>query len=178
MDFVFCAGYMFSLTRAWFLILIATAYAVYCVNARVGFHGVFLLLNLSFISSGILNELNQGYNCNDEGIHVEEEKKSEQVMEDFPVDCENSCPTTEAEDVKSSKSACTTPKAASITNTQKDASSSKVVVVESASLAEMKRIMNCSNHYEVLGLLRDTNVDPNVLKKEYHKKVSNFCYLI
>lgn len=174
MDFVLCAGYVLSLNRAWFLILMAAAYAVYYVNARVGFCGVFLSLNLSFISNDILNKLQHGYNCNDEGIHVEEQNESEQVMEDFSVDNEYSCPGTETEDVTSSTSACTAPKAESVANTHKDASSSTVVVVESTSLDEMKRIMNCSNHYEVLGFRKNTNVDSKVLKREYHKKVCKF----
>ncbi|WOK91711.1 hypothetical protein Cni_G00402 [Canna indica] len=165
------AGYMFSLNRAWFLILMATVYAVYSVNSYVGLHGVFLSLNLSFISNDILNKLHQVYNCMDEAIHVEEQKESEEVMEDFFVDNEYSPPTTEDEDVASSKLYCTTPKASSLTNTDKEASSSKVVVVESTSLVEMERIMKCSGHYEVLGLLRNKSVDPKILKKEYYKKV-------
>ncbi|XP_074568333.1 uncharacterized protein LOC141824896 [Curcuma longa] len=165
------AGYMFSLNRAWFLTLLATAYSVYSVYTRVGLLGVFLSLNLSFISNDILNKLHQRYNYTDESIHIEEQKDSEPVMEDFSIDTEYSTPITEPEDVACSKSACSTPEVSTITNTQKDASPSKVVVVEASSLVEMRRIISCSNHYEVLDFPRNINIDPKILKKEYHKKV-------
>ncbi|XP_064975714.1 uncharacterized protein LOC135618615 isoform X1 [Musa acuminata AAA Group] len=164
-------GYMFSLNHARFLILMATAYAVYCVNAHVGLHGVLLSLNISFISNDILNKLLQGYDGNGKGIHVKEQKEPEQVIEDFLFDSENSPLSKETEDVTYSKSSCTTPKASNMPNTQKDASSSKVNIVDLTSFVEIERIMNSSNHYEVLGFLRNKNVDPNILKKEYHKKV-------
>ncbi|RWW32996.1 hypothetical protein BHE74_00012568 [Ensete ventricosum] len=168
-----CAGYMFSLNHARFLILMATAYAVYCVNAHIGLHGVLLSLNISFISNDILNKLLQGYDGNGKGIHVKEQKEPEQVTEGFPFDSEYSPLTKETEDVMYSKSSCTTPKASNTSNTQKDASSSKVNIVDLTSLVEIQRIMNSLNHYEVLGFLRNKNVDPNILKKEYHKKVCN-----
>lgn len=135
--------------------------------------GVFLSINLSFISNHILNKLHQRYNYTDESIHAEEQKYSEPVMEDFSVGTEYSPPITEPEYVACSKSACTAPEVSSITNTNKDASSSKVVVVEPSSLVEMRRLMSCSNHYEVLGFLRNSNIDPKMLKKEYYKKVCN-----
>lgn len=164
---------MFSLNRAWFLTLLATAYSVYSVYTRVGLLGVFLSLNLSFISNDILNKLHQRYNYTDESIHIEEQKESEPVVEDsdFSIDTEYSTPITEPEDMACSKSACSTPEVSSITNTHKDASPSKVVVVEPSSLIEMRRIISCSNHYEVLGFLRNINMDPKILKREYHKKV-------
>ncbi|URE46546.1 heat shock protein DnaJ [Musa troglodytarum] len=109
--------------------------------------------------------------CTDEGTHVKEQKESKQVMEDFSVDSEDSPPTKEAEDAVYSKSFCTITKASNLSNAKKDASSSKVVIMEPTSLVEMERIMNSSNHYEVLGLLRNKSVDHNILKKEYHKKV-------
>ncbi|XP_042441512.1 uncharacterized protein LOC122026861 isoform X1 [Zingiber officinale] len=165
------AGYMFSLNRAYFLIFLATAYSIYSVYMRVGLLGVLLSMNLSFISNYILNKMHQRYNYTDESIHVEVQKDSEPVMEDFSVDTEYSPPITEPEHVECSKSACTAPEVSSITNTNKDASPSKVVVVEPSALVEMRRIMSCSNHYEVLGFLRNSNIDPKILKKEYRKKV-------
>lgn len=175
MDFLLHAGYVISLNHARYLILTAIGYAVYCVNAYVGLHGIFVALNLSFISHDILNNLLQRCDCTDEGTHVKEQKESKQVMEDFSVDSEYSPPTKEAEDAVDSKSFCTTTKASNLSNTKKDASSSKVVIMEPTSLVEMERIMNSSNHYEVLGLLRNESVDHNILKKEYHKKV---CYWV
>ncbi|XP_008796780.2 uncharacterized protein LOC103712133 isoform X1 [Phoenix dactylifera] len=164
-------GYMFSLNHARFLILIATAYAVYCVNARVGWVGVFLSLNLSFLSNDLLNKLLQGYDDTNEGSHFEEQKSSESFVEDFSADAEYTPPTNESENVASVKSSCTTSTVPTVLNTQKEASSSKVIKADSMSLDEMKRIMNSANHYEVLGFPRNKSIDPKILKKEYHKKV-------
>ncbi|RWW86563.1 hypothetical protein BHE74_00004652 [Ensete ventricosum] len=77
-----------------------------------------------------------------------EQKESKQVMEDFSVDGEYTPPTKEAEDAVYSKSFSTTSNASNLSNTKKDASSSKVVIMEPTSLVEMERIMNSSNHYE------------------------------
>ncbi|RRT47601.1 hypothetical protein B296_00039010 [Ensete ventricosum] len=81
-------------------------------------------------------------------LSLVQQKESKQVMEDFSVDGEYSPPTKEAEDAVYSKSFSTTSNASNLSNTKKDASSSKVVIMEPTSLVEMERIMNSSNHYE------------------------------
>ncbi|WOL15333.1 hypothetical protein Cni_G24114 [Canna indica] len=164
-------GYMFSFNHARFLILMATAYAFYFVNTRVGLHGVVLSLSLSFVSNDILNKLLQGYNSTKEDIHVEEQKEHEHVMEDVSVDSEYSPPSKETEEGAASKSSCTVPKASYFSDADESASSSKVAMSDSTSLVEMNRIMSSLNHYEVLGSVRSDHVDPKILKKEYHKKV-------
>ncbi|KAG6526795.1 hypothetical protein ZIOFF_016796 [Zingiber officinale] len=163
-------GYMFSLNHARFLILMTTAYAVHVINARAGLHGVFLTFNLSFISNGILNKLLQGYESTNRGACVQEEKEPEKVSEDASADKEYTPPSKEAEEVPPLKSSCTIPKTSNLSDVHKHASSSSAVMTESASLVEMTRITNSSNHYEVMGLLKYVNSDPKTLKKEYHKK--------
>ncbi|XP_042418242.1 uncharacterized protein LOC122006710 [Zingiber officinale] len=163
-------GYMFSLNHARLLILMATVYAVHFINAHVGLHGVFLILNLSFVSNGILTKLLQGYESINRVTRVQEEKEPEKVSEDVSADQEYAPPAKEAEEVPSLKSSCTIPKASNLSDAHKHASSSKFAMNESASLVEMKRIINSSNHYEVMGLLKYVNADPKILKKEYHKK--------
>ncbi|RZR74096.1 hypothetical protein BHM03_00032162 [Ensete ventricosum] len=81
-------------------------------------------------------------------LSLVQQKESKQVMEDFSVDGEYTPPTKEAEDAVYSKSFSTTSNASNLSNTKKDASSSKVVIMEPTSLVEMERIMNSSNHYE------------------------------
>lgn len=169
---IFQTGYMVSHEHARLLTLMATVYAVFCVATRVGLHGVFLSLILSFVSNNMLNKLFQRYDGNDEGVHGARKKEPKHVMEDFSVGSEYSTPTKEAEDVPCSQSSCITPKASGFPDTQKDASSSQIFIRQSTSLVEMKRIMSSSNHYEVLRCPRDEYVDLNMLKKEYHKKVS------
>ncbi|KAJ6797618.1 uncharacterized protein M6B38_312190 [Iris pallida] len=166
-------GYMFSLDHARLLIFISTTYAVYYVYTHVGLLGLFLSLNLSFISNDHLNKLLQGYDGGaagaNEGTHFEEQKESEPVSEDFPEDTEFSPPTKEAEDVASCQSSCKTSVTSTVSNVQKDASCSKVVKAESTSVDEMKRIMISSNHYEALGFTRHNNIDPIILRKEYRR---------
>lgn len=162
-------GYMFSLNHARLLILISTAYAVYFVNVRAGWLGVFLSLNLAFISNDLLSKLLQGYDGASENTHFEEQKESEPVVEDFPGDCECPSPTSEAENVTPSKSSCKTSVTPNVLNVQKDAPSSKVVKAESTSADEMRRIMNSANHYDALGFPRHKNIDPLILKKEYRR---------
>ncbi|XP_072952175.1 uncharacterized protein [Typha angustifolia] len=163
-------GYIYSLNHARFLILMSSAYAVYCISARVGWFGVFLTLNISFLSNDFLNKLFQGYDSTNENAKFEEPKDPEPVMEDLSGSCEYSPPTGESANVdsfKSSSSMSTTE----VLNTQKDVSSSKVVKNDSTSIDEMKRIMDGLNHYEVLGFPRHKVIDLKLLKKEYHKKV-------
>ncbi|XP_010923687.1 uncharacterized protein [Elaeis guineensis] len=164
-------GFMFFLNHAQPLILISTAYAVYYVHACIGWVGVFLSLNLSFLSNDLLNKLLQGYDGTNEGLQFKEQKNSEPVVENLSADAEYSLPTSEDENVASFKSSYTTFRASTVLNIQKEASSSKVIKVDSTSLNEMKRIMNSTSHYEVLGFHRNKSVDPKILKKEYHKKV-------
>ncbi|KAJ6815503.1 uncharacterized protein M6B38_133385 [Iris pallida] len=105
-------GYIFSLNHARLLIFMSTSYAVYYVYTHVGLLGLFLSLNLSFISNDLLNKLLQGYDGGaagaNEGTQFEEQKESEPVSEDIPVDTEYSPPTNEAENVASCQSSCKT----------------------------------------------------------------------
>lgn len=43
---------------------------------------------------------------------------------------------------------------------------------------EVIRLLNCTDHYAVLGLSRYENVDPSLLKKEYRKKVKSALMLL
>ncbi|KAK4439616.1 hypothetical protein Salat_0296500 [Sesamum alatum] len=53
-------GYLFSLNHARLVVLMATLYAMYCVKVRVGWLGVFLAINLAFLSNDVLNYLTNG----------------------------------------------------------------------------------------------------------------------
>lgn len=162
---------MFSLNHARPLILFSTAYALYFVHARAGWLGVFLSLNLSFISNDLLNKLLQGYDGASEGSHFEEQRETEPFVEDFTGDCEYAPSTSEAENVTPSKSSCKMSPTPNVLSIQKDVPSSRVLKAESTSMDEMKRIMNSSNHYEALGFPREKNVDLLLLKKEYRRMV-------
>lgn len=167
---IIVGGYTFSLSHARCLVFISAAYALYFAHSRVGWAGVFLSLNLSFISNDLLNKLLQGYDCAGEGTSFKEKKSSEPLVEDYPSEFEFFPRTAEASNVTSSKSTVKNSVTSSFLGVQKDASSSRVVKVDSVSNDEMKRIMNSSNHYEALGFPRRNSIDPIVLKKEYYKK--------
>ncbi|XP_077243868.1 chaperone DnaJ-domain superfamily protein [Tasmannia lanceolata] len=163
-------GYLFSLNHVRLVVFMSTAYAVYCVKVRVGWLGVFLSINLAFLSNDVLNYLLQRYDGVDEGTHFEEHKESEPIPEDLSRNCEYASSTGESEKLSSSKPSINTPDTSNVVNIQKDSSASKVVKADSSSLDEMKRILSSLDYYEALGYPRNKNIDVTLLRKEYRKK--------
>ncbi|MQM20934.1 hypothetical protein Taro_053964 [Colocasia esculenta] len=162
-------SYIVFLNRARLLVYMSTAYCVYCVYVRVGCIGIFLSMNLAFLSNDLFSSFLQGYECAREKAHCEESKKSESLGEDFSEDCEFSMPTSEAEDVDSYKP-CKTSCTEDVEKTEKEHSPSKVVKSDLNSVDEMKRIMDSSNHYEILGFPQSKSIDITILKREYRKR--------
>lgn len=170
-------GYLFSLNHARFVVLMATIYSLYCVKVRVGWLGVIVSLNLSFLSNDLLSYVLQWCDNLSERTHFEEHKESESFAEDdFSGDCEFSVPTDEAEKLNSCKSSTTkassskTSATPSFVNKQKECSTNHVVREEVNSPDEMKRILGSMDHYEALGFSRHKKIDAVLLKKEYRKK--------
>lgn len=150
----------------------ATVYGIYFVKVRVGWLGVFLAINLAFVSNDILNYLLKWCDDISEKSHFEEQKESETVLEDeFSGETEYSIPTDEPEKVHSCKSSSKPTVSSSVIIEQKECSSSTVIKEEISSVDEMKRILSCLDHYEVLGFTRHKKIDVTILKKEYRKKV-------
>ncbi|KAJ4980727.1 hypothetical protein NE237_031564 [Protea cynaroides] len=165
-------GYLFSLNHARVMVLMATIYALYCVKVRVGWLGVFLSINLAFLSNDIFNYLLKGCDNATEGTHFEEQKESETATEDdgFSGDCEYSVPNSDAENLHSFKSSSKPSTTLNFVSSPKECSASQVVKADTSSVDEMKRILNSGNHYETLGLSCYKSIDAIVLKKEYRKK--------
>ncbi|GJM95156.1 hypothetical protein PR202_ga11864 [Eleusine coracana subsp. coracana] len=164
-------GCMCSLKHARYVIPVLTTYAIYCVAVRVGWLGVFFTLNLSFLTNDLLNKLLQGYEDRTEERQFEEMKDSDPVMDEFYRSCEfPTAPDSEPETVSSAKQYCSSP-TQDVLHVQKEESPSKVVKSDSSSLDEMKRIMDGSTHYDVLGISRNKSIDQKILKKEYHRMV-------
>lgn len=154
------------------MVLLGTAYALYCVQVRVGWLGVFLSINLAFVSNDILNFLLQWFDNVSESSHSEEQKQSETIAEDdFSEECEYSTPSSESENLHSCKSSSKPAVTTSVVDHQKEVSANKVVKEQTSSIDEMRRILKCLNHYEALGFTRHKKIDAAVLKKEYRKKV-------
>lgn len=150
----------------------ATLYAMYCVKVRVGWTGVFLSINLAFLSNDVLNYLLLWCDNLSESTHVEEQTDTESFKEeDFSTECEYSTPSDEPEKVQSSKSPSKPATPAPLVNKQKESPAKQVVKEDASSMIEMKRILSSNNHYEALGFVRHKRVDNVLLKKEYRKKV-------
>ncbi|KAG5255255.1 Terminal organelle assembly protein [Salix suchowensis] len=154
-------GYLFSLNHARLVVFMATIYAIYFVKVQVGWHGVFLSVNLTFFSNDVLNFLLQWCDNVSESTQSDEHKESETVLEDeFSAECEFSFPVDESEKVQPCKSSSKPVASSSV----------KVVVEETSSTNEMKRILDSVNHYEALGFPCHKRIDVAILKKEYRKK--------
>ncbi|KAL8150244.1 hypothetical protein V2J09_020052 [Rumex salicifolius] len=177
-------GYLFSLNHARLVVLMATVYSIYCVKVQVGWSGVFLSVNLAFLSNDAMNYLLRWCDNLNERTHNEEFKMPESFTEDeFTVESEYPIPSFDepqkTEPKKPPSKATKTATAAATTTTttvvknmknQKDPSPSLVVKEEKSPLIEMQRILSCADHYEALGFPRHRKIDGLVLKKEYRKK--------
>lgn len=156
----------------------ATLYSMYCVKVQVGWLGVFLSINLAFLSNDVLNYIIKWCDNLSESTLSEEHKEADSFPEDdFCTKCEYPAPTEiEIEDdekLKSCKSTTIPASPSSIIEKPKEVASKAVVREDGSSLIEMQRILKSSNHYEALGFLRNKKIDVALLKKEYRKKVCN-----
>lgn len=162
-------GSMCSLKHARFVIPVLAVYAVYCVAVRVGWLGVFLTLNLSFLTNDLLNKLLQGYEGSTEEMEFEEMKDPHPGMDEFYPSYEYPpAPDSEPETVSSAKPFCASP-TQDVLHVQKEASPSKIVKSDSTALDEMKRIMDGSTYYEIFGIPRNRSADLKILKGEYRR---------
>lgn len=165
-------GYLFSLNHARLVVLIATVYAIYCVKVQAGWLGVFLAVNLAFLSNDAFHYLLQWCDKLSESTHAEEQKAPKLFTEDdISVEGEYSVPVEEAEKPKASKISGKTATSPSGENKQKELKTKQQVVEEDTnSINEMKRILSCKDHYEALGVNRHIKIDATFLRKEYRKK--------
>lgn len=144
-------------------LLITTLYAVYSAWTYVGWFGVLLALNLSFISSDALmfflkNNIN--HRMPDQ---VPEQTAGMEGQQSFFYGGQGpSSPET-----GSGPSSDRGPGIPSTSGTDFEMSSEDEVV----------RLLNCTDHYSALGLSRFENVDVTILKREYRKKVRLLCGL-
>ncbi|XP_050218352.1 uncharacterized protein LOC126669078 isoform X2 [Mercurialis annua] len=148
-------AFLFSHERV--ALLITTVYSVYCAWTYVGWLGLFLALNLSFLSSDILiyflkNSVNQ------RGRSDPTEQGAE--MEDQPGFSNGESFRPSFTETGPGLSADRSPGVPSTSGTDSELTSEEEVI----------RLLNCSDHYSVLGLSRFENVDVSLLKKEYRKK--------
>lgn len=131
----------------------------------MGWFGLLLGLNLSFISSDILIYILKNY-VNDEKINVpsEQEAKSQSGTSNF---FSESTPhgddTFNSSFVRSTHCASGSP-------------STSGFETEMTSENEVARLLTCNDHYSALGFGRYENIDISSLKREYRKKVYNLLF--
>ena len=172
----FNAGYLFCQSKARILIFISTAYSLYSVFVSVGWSGIILLTNLSFLSNDLLSMFLQ------ECDHAHENGQREEPQKSTPDDIspkDGFC-SPESEAMKVDSGIISEELDGGNTkDTEKHATLSDEKKSDSRSLDEIRRIMDSSSHYEALGFPRYKNIDSTALKKEYKRMVANvtfFCF--
>lgn len=133
--------------------LITTVYSVYCAWTYVGWIGLLLAFNLSFISSDILIYILKNNISQQRSYRTHEQSMGTEGRPGF-FDGESS-------ERNLGMSADRSHGVASTSGADSELTSEDEVV----------RLLNCSDHYSALGLSRYENVDVSWLKKEYRKKV-------
>ncbi|KAF8394705.1 hypothetical protein HHK36_020922 [Tetracentron sinense] len=155
---IFVGGLAFSLSHERLALLITTVYSIYCARTYVGWLGLLLGLNLSFISSDALIYFLK----NNMSEHSRSRSSPEQTasMRGRPGSFYG-------EPVHASPSE---PASGRSTDRSPGVPSTSGADAELTSEDEVVRLLNCSDHYSALGLSRFENVDVSLLKREYRKK--------
>lgn len=154
---IFLGGLAFMLSHERIALLITTVYSVYCAWTYVGWLGLLIGLNFSFISSDVLiyflkNNINQHRRPN----RFPEQTAGMQGQSGFFHGDTVHASTSET---GPGLSADRGPGFPSTSGTDEMTSEEEVV-----------RLLNCTDHYLVLGLSRYEDIDVSVLKREYRKK--------
>lgn len=150
--FIFLGGLAFMFSHERVALLITTVYSVYCAWTYVGWLGLLIGWNFSFVSSDLLiyflkNNINQqrrpssgmqGQNgfFNGETMHASTSESGPGLS----ADRSSGVPSTSGADA------------------------------ELTSEEEVVRLLNCMDHYSALGFSRYEDIDVSVLKREYKRK--------
>ncbi|KAJ6847223.1 uncharacterized protein M6B38_281285 [Iris pallida] len=129
-------------------LLITTLYSVHCARSYLGWLGLLLALNLSFISSDILLYFLKNLDERRSGYPPEQERETQDQSE-----CSHS---SAAENDFGSRGS--------------GVPSTSGYETELTSEDEVVRLLNCGDHYSALGFARFENIDVSLLKREYRKK--------
>ncbi|KAJ4751652.1 Chaperone protein DnaJ [Rhynchospora pubera] len=124
-----------------------TVYAMYCAKSYLGWIGLVVALNLSFISSDIILHLlkridENKYHRAQDASFVQDQDGTFPFRQERPTDRGPGEPSTSGEDAEK----------------------------ELTSEEEIIRLLNCTDHYSVWCLPRRSAIDVSWLKKEYRKK--------
>ncbi|GLT71148.1 hypothetical protein SLA2020_431860 [Shorea laevis] len=155
---IFLGGMAFMLSHERVALLITTVYSVYCAWTYVGWLGLLIGLNFSFISSDVLiyflkNNINQHRRPN----RFPEQTAGMQGQNGFfNGDTEHASTSETGPGLSADRG----PGVPSTSGADSELTSEEEVV----------RLLNCTDHYSALGLSRYEDIDVSVLKREYRKK--------
>ncbi|KAL5541483.1 hypothetical protein UlMin_009193 [Ulmus minor] len=152
---IFLGGLAFALNREQIALLITTVYSMYCAWAYVGWLGLLVAINLSFISSDVLIYFLKNY----------QQRRSNSFPETPGMQGQPGFFSSEQNHASFAEtgpgfSFDRSPGVPSTSGADSDITSEDEVV----------RLLNCTDHYSVLGFSRYENVDVSLLKREYRKK--------
>ncbi|KAL5217391.1 hypothetical protein ABZP36_018075 [Zizania latifolia] len=156
---IILGGASFFLKHERFALLITCLYSMYCARSYVGWLGLLLSLNLSFISSDVLVQFLK--NNVDRNRSSGSSRNSEQnsgrsgLFEEFR---------------QSSEDNTSQPRYAQPSDRGPGDPSTSGAEKELTSEDEVSRLLNCTDHYSALGFRRYENIDVSLLKREYKKK--------
>ncbi|KAA8527340.1 hypothetical protein F0562_034945 [Nyssa sinensis] len=154
---IFFGGLAFMLSHERLALFITTVYSAYCAWAYVGWLGLLLGLNLSFISSdALIFFLKSNINEHRRPSNPPETAGMRGRPGFFygePVDASFS-------DTVYGQSADRSAGVPSTSGTDSEITSEDEIV----------RLLNCTDHYSAMGLSLYENVDVSILKREYRKK--------
>ncbi|XP_028788352.1 uncharacterized protein LOC114744346 [Neltuma alba] len=154
--FIFLGGLAYKLSHERLALLITTVYSVYCAWMYVGWLGLLLALNLSFISSDVLIYFLKKRINEQSQFNASEHRAGMQGQPDFSSD--------------EPMHAYSENGAGSSADRNAGVPSTSGVDSDLPSEDEVVRLLNCSDHYSVLGLTRYQNIDASLVKREYRKK--------
>ncbi|XP_006650851.1 uncharacterized protein LOC102699671 [Oryza brachyantha] len=156
---IILGGASFFLKHERFALLVTCLYSMYCAKSYVGWLGLLLSLNLSFISSDVLVQFlknnvddnkstgssrNSGQNSGRSGFFGEFQQSS----------ADNTSQSGYAQPSDRG------PGDPSTSGAEKELNSED----------EVARLLNCTDHYSALGFHRYESIDVSLLKREYKKK--------
>ncbi|CAO2821485.1 unnamed protein product [Amaranthus hypochondriacus] len=149
------AGLAFMLSRERIALSITTLYSLYCAWTYVGWLGVLLGFNLSFISSDALIYFLKN--------NIDEQRSKSFERPDGARGDQRFFNGEAHFHYSNTGSDQSTDRSPGVASTSGDDS-------ELTSEDEVVRLLNCTDHYSALGLSRYQQVDVSVLKREYRKK--------
>jgi DnaJ family protein C protein 14 len=143
-------------------LFITTVYSVYCAWLYVGWLRLFLAFNLTFISSDVLVYLLKK--------NIDQYNRSNSFEQRAGMNSQPGFGNDESMPPSSSENG-----PGPYADRNAGVPSTSGVDSDVTSEDEVVRLLNCSDHYSALGLMRYQTIDVSILKREYRKKVSPCC---